>query len=98
MKNKYSKMFTKNNKQPKEQPTQEEVIEQKIENKEINGVVDNCEKLYLRKSNSKAAEPLRILNKGTEVKILDDSDDIFYHVEVEAIKGYCVKEFIKVSE
>ena len=56
-----------------------------------------CQSLNMRKGPTIDSEILKILSKGTEVKILDDTDDIWYKVCVGGIgTGFCMREFIKL--
>lgn len=58
-----------------------------------------CQSLNMRKAPMMDSEILRILSKGTEVKILDDTDDIWYKVCVGGIgTGFCMREFIKLGK
>lgn len=51
----------------------------------------------MRKGPTIDSEILKILTKGTEVKIIDDTDDIWYKVCVSGIgTGFCMREFIKL--
>lgn len=57
-------------------------------------------KLHLREEPSKESRSLRILDKDTKVKILDEFGyDDFYNVVLEdGTNGFCVKEFIEIVE
>ena len=57
-------------------------------------------KLHLREEPSKESRSLKILDKDTKVKILDEFGyDNFYNVELEdGTNGFCVKEFIEIVE
>lgn len=62
------------------------------------GIV-NCGSLYVRKEPSKSAESLKIISKGTVVKVLSDANDEWYKVHVDGIgTGFCMKEFIKLDK
>ena len=40
-----------------------------------------------------------MIHKDTEVKILEDVNEVWYRVRIsESITGFCMKEFIKVSK
>ena len=53
----------------------------------------------MRKEPTIDSEILRILTKGTEVKILDDTDDTWYKVCVGGVgTGFCMREFIKLGK
>lgn len=58
-----------------------------------------CQSLNMRKGPTIDSEILRILTKGTEVKILDDTDDTWYKVCVGGVgTGFCMREFIKLGK
>lgn len=58
-----------------------------------------CHSLNMRKGPTIDSEILRILTKGTEVKILDDTDDTWYKVCVGGVgTGFCMREFIKLRK
>ena len=58
-----------------------------------------CQSLNMRKEPTIDSEILRILTKGTEVKILDDTDDTWYKVCVGGVgTGFCMREFIKLGK
>lgn len=58
-----------------------------------------CQSLNMRKGPTIDSEILRILTKGIEVKILDDTDDIWYKVCVGGVgTGFCMREFIKLDK
>ena len=58
-----------------------------------------CQSLNMRKEPTIDSEILRILTKGTEVKILDDTDDTWYKVCVGGVGiGFCMREFIKLGK
>ena len=58
-----------------------------------------CQSLNMRKRPTIDSEILRILTKGTEVKILDDTDDTWYKVCVGGVgTGFCMREFIKLDK
>lgn len=58
-----------------------------------------CQNLNVRKAPAKGSTVLKIIPKDTKVKILSDANDAWYKVSVDDIKnGFCMKEFIKVSE
>ena len=53
----------------------------------------------MRKEHTIDSEILSILTKGTEVKILDDTDDTWYKVCVGGVgTGFCMWEFIKLGK
>ena len=58
------------------------------------GVV-NCQNLNVRKAPTTESTILRIIPKDTEVKILDDVNEIWYKIRIPEIEtGFCMKEFI----
>ena len=58
-----------------------------------------CQSLNMRKRPTIDSEILKILTKGTEVKILDDTDDTWYKVCVGGVgTGFCMREFIKLGK
>ena len=76
---------------------EEETIEIKVPSFEI-GIV-TCKLLNVRKEPSTVSEILSMIHKDTEVKILEDINEVWYRVRVsESITGFCMKEFIKVSK
>ena len=72
----------------------EEIVE---EAKEKLGVV-NCARLNVRVSPSLTALVVCILDNGSKVSIIDDSDPDFYKVYTETgAYGFCMKQFINVE-
>ena len=59
------------------------------------GVVCNCIKLNVRKKPDVEAKALRVIDAGTEVEIINDTDKNFYEVKVDGAKGFCMKKYIK---
>lgn len=80
--------------------TEEPVIEKKPEKKVKIGVVTNCEKLNVRTNPHPAAHVELVINKGTEVEIVDSEGD-FYFVRkgntTEGFNGWCMKKYISVK-
>ena len=78
--------------------TVEEVVEEEVV---IKGKVINCDQLRVRKQpNTKTPEVCRI-SKGDVVIINnDDSTKDYYSVTVEktGVKGYCMKDYIKLNK
>lgn len=63
------------------------------------GVVSNCERLNVRSGPSLEANVSVVINKGDEVEINNSAED-FYHIQIESknISGWCMKQFIALSE
>lgn len=63
------------------------------------GVVDNCDKLNVRKSPTLAATPLTVISEGAEVQIdTANSTDEWYKVcTSNGVEGYCMKKFITIK-
>lgn len=62
------------------------------------GIV-NCQNLNVRKAPTTGSTILRIIPKGTEVKILDDVNETWYKVRNPEIEtGFCMKEFIDITK
>ena len=74
-----------------------EAIKKEDSSKKKGNVI--CQSLNMRKGPTIDSEILRILTKGTEVKILDDTDDTWYKVCVGGVgTGFCMREFIKLDK
>ena len=74
-----------------------EPIKTEVPSKKKGNVI--CQSLNMRKGPTIDSEILRILTKGTEVKILDDTDDTWYKVCVGGVgTGFCMREFIKLGK
>ena len=74
-----------------------ETIKTEVPSKKKGNVI--CHSLNMRKGPTIDSEILRILTKGTEVKILDDTDDTWYKVCVGGVgTGFCMREFIKLDK
>lgn len=99
----YSKV-SKSQKSQKAKKVEEPVEVKEVEEvkvaapeKQKEGVV-NCSKLNVRKEPNKESEVLSIIDENKVVKILDDSDKVFYKVMIsENIEGYCMKKFINIK-
>lgn len=79
--------------------TVEEPIPEAITAKPLKtGIVQNCNRLNLRKEPSKKSDILCVIRKATELMIESDFiDGEWYRVYTSAgIGGYCMKEFIKI--
>lgn len=80
-----------------------EMIEQNTEVVEENhkptyiGIVSNAQKVYMRSEATKYSEPVEIMDEGTEVEIVEDSDPDWYKVCNSAgVEGFIMKEFVTV--
>lgn len=74
--------------------TVEETAAPEPEAKDIFGVVANCTKLNVRKKPFADATVVKIIDKGTEVKIdTDKSTDDFYKIK----EGFVMKKFITIK-
>ena len=64
----------------------------------MDGILYNCEKLYMRKEPNINSEPLEILTKDSCIEVNMSNNNItdFYEVEVNGNKGYCMKKYIKL--
>lgn len=68
------------------------------ENEPVEGVVEGCIRLNVRKAAEKTADVVRVINKGESVMVdLVNSTDDFYKVFTLDFNGYCVKDFIKIK-
>ena len=77
--------------------SKKEVAKMEAPSKKKGNVI--CQSLNMRKGPTIDSEILKILTKGTEVKILDDTDDIWYKVCVGGVgTGFCMREFIKLDK
>lgn len=66
----------------------------------IEGFVSGCEKLNVREEPKKDADIVCVIEKDASVIIdVDDSTDSFYKVCTEAgAEGYCMKNFITITQ
>lgn len=64
------------------------------------GVVDNCKLLNIRKEPSKQAEVVCVVEPETVLMIdVEKSTNRWHKVYTEAgVEGFCMKEFVKVTE
>lgn len=64
------------------------------------GVVDNCKLLNIRKEPSKQAEVVCVVEPETVLMIdVDESTAGWHKVYTEAgVEGFCMKEFVKITE
>lgn len=63
------------------------------------GIVDGCDRLFVRKGPSKEFESLCIIDKASSLAIdLKNSTDDFYKVKTSnGVEGYCMKKFIIIK-
>ena len=73
-------------------------VEPKIDSpKETTAVVCNCKKLNVRKNPEKDAKVLTMISEDDTVTVTGDLINNFYPVVTESgIKGYCVKDYLKI--
>ena len=82
---------------PEVDSLEEATIKIKVPSFEV-GIV-TCKLLNVRNEPSTVSEILSLIHKETQVKILEDVNEVWYRVSVsESITGFCMKEFIKVSK
>lgn len=75
-----------------------DVVETQKKPVEVNGVVDNCMNLNIRKESSIDSDVLGILPKDSEVVVLDDTIDGWYQIKAKEIGiGFCMSKFIKIK-
>lgn len=103
----YNKSFKKqtNAVKPVEKVETEEVIRKPINaqpveetNEPVEGIVTNCDQLYVRSEPSVDAEPLGVIKKDTSVRIYEDesTSDFFSVCTESGLEGFCMKKFISV--
>lgn len=75
----------------------EDVIEE-IAPSKAEGVVDYCEKVYLRTRPNKNSEPIKVLISGTRLNIdMENSSEYFYKVQIDNNRfGYVMKNFVRL--
>ena len=73
-------------------------INVEIKNNEV-GIVIGCNKLHVRKRPNVNSASLYILNKGTELILIEnESTDKFYKVcTLEGVEGFCMKDFVTIK-
>jgi hypothetical protein len=78
---------------------EEVFIDHPIKSEQIIGIVDNTERLRVRKEDNVDSEILCLLDKGSEVTIDSQySAEFFYKIVTSAgIEGYCMKKFITIK-
>lgn len=65
--------------------------------KEVKAVVCNCKKLNVRKNPEKNAKVLMMIDEEDRVTVTGDTINNFYPIITESgIKGYCVKDYLKI--
>lgn len=63
------------------------------------GIVSNCERLNVRSGPSLEADVSAIINKGDEVEINNSEEDFYFvYIRSKNISGWCMKQFITLSE
>lgn len=109
-KHNYSKDFRKENTTPEVEDQVEEVVEEvveetvevetEVEPTPIIGVVTGCEKLNVRIAAFKTARVRCVIDESSKIQIDEkESTDEFYKVVTESgVEGYCMKEYIKVTQ
>lgn len=76
----------------------EEVVEVVEEAPTPFGVVSNCVQLNVRKKPDKKSDVVCILNYNEEVTINDSKSDKWFEITTKnGVKGYCMKEYIKIK-
>lgn len=84
-----------------EEPVEvESIIDETHKPEPINGVVSDCDQLYVRSEASTDSEPLGVINCDTKVQIYEsESTDDFYSVCTETgLEGFCMKKFISITD
>lgn len=110
--NNYSNKFVANKEEVIETTTLEQQPENNIEientqqeaempaqvNVAITGVVSGCEKLNVRKGPSKETDPVKVIDQGCDVIILEELPD-WHKVRItgDDTIGYCMSEFITIK-
>lgn len=83
--------------------TVEDVAGESVEDPEVLllvGIVSGCIKLNVRAEAKKEATILCVLDKGTEVTLLDSeevSEDFYKVCTKDGVEGYCMKKFIEIK-
>lgn len=86
-----------------EEPVTEEVLTETVTEEiheepvtSLTGVVDGCDKLYVRSEASTNSDPVCTILQSALVTIdIENSTDDFYKVKTsEGVEGYCMKKFI----
>ncbi len=83
------------------EPEVTEKAEHKPEVEVVKGIVTNCERLNVRTNPNLNAAVDVVIDKGTEVEIIDSNGD-FYYVRkgstTEGFDGWCMKKYISVQK
>lgn len=101
----YNKAYKQDRK--KNEEVVETVVEDKVQEEvkedskptfvEYIGWVANAEQVYMREAPTKESESITIVDEGTELMILDDSNEEWYKVcNPSGIEGYIMKKFVAV--
>ena len=87
-----------------EEPTVEEVVEEPVvkpavefKPSKLKGVVVDCDRLNVRKGPSATNSIVGVLIKGDEVTIEAGGNKTFYEISTPNVKGYCMKQYIKIT-
>lgn len=84
--------------EPTEDPEVKPEEAKPAENEPVDGVVEGCVRLNVRKEANKTADVVRVINKGDSVMVdLEKSTEDFYKIFTLDFDGYCVKDFIKIK-
>lgn len=82
-----------------ENVSEEEVITIEDPNSIVEGVINNCTQLNIRKEASKTSEIVEVVDAGAKVLIDEASstEDFYKVVTPSGVEGYCMKSFVKVD-
>lgn len=75
-----------------------EFTEPVVEIKKIMGIVVDCDRLNVRKGPSTTNSIVGVLMKGDTVTIESDKNKTFYEISTPDVKGYCMKQYIKITD
>lgn len=77
----------------------EDIKDEEVKDETVQkGIVVNCFKLNVRRTANKLSKVLTVIEKGTEVIIVNTkTSNGFYKVKVNDIEGYCVKDYIEIK-
>ena len=76
----------------------EPAIVKTVEPKKLTGTVVDCDRLNVRKGPSTTNSIVGVLTKGTEVTIESEKNKNFYEISTSEVKGYCMKQYIKLAD
>ena len=80
-----------------EELTEEEITEEEIIGESVNGKIQGCTRLNIRREPNSDAEIICVIDEATELSIdKTNSTEDFYKVEINNVCGYCIKKFIKI--